>query len=63
MAPSLRDAIAFGVELASEHNAELVFVHVVPAVDLVPVMGFNLGGAFPMSPRCRTEHYSRMRLR
>ena len=44
------DAIAFGVELASEHNAELVFVHVVPAVDLVPVMGFNLGGAFPHEP-------------
>lgn len=44
------EAIAFGVELAAEHNAELVFVHVVPAVDLVPVMGFNLGGAFPHEP-------------
>jgi nucleotide-binding universal stress UspA family protein len=44
------EAVAFGVELAAEHNAELVFVHVVPAVDLVPVMGFNLGGAFPHEP-------------
>ena len=44
------EAIAFGVELAAEHDAELVFVHVVPAVDLVPVMGFNLGGAFPHEP-------------
>ena len=44
------EAVAFGVELAAEHTSELVIVHVVPAVDLVPMMGFNLGGAFPHEP-------------
>ena len=44
------EAVAFGVELAAEHEAELIFVHVVPAVDLAPVMGFGLGTAFPHEP-------------
>lgn len=46
--PSSTEAVAFGVELAAEHEAELVFVHVVPRLDVVPAAGFGaIGGAFP----------------
>ena len=52
--PSSADAIAFGVELTAEHEAELIFVHVVPRLDVIPVTGFGgIGGAFPHEP---TEH-------
>ena len=44
-------AIAFGVELASEHQAELIFVHVVSTIDPVPAIGFGgPGGALPHQP-------------
>lgn len=43
-------ASRFGVELAREHAAELVFVHVVPELDLVPATVFQIGGAFPREP-------------
>ena len=46
--PSSTEAVAFGVELAAEHAAELLFVHVVPTLDVVPARGFGaIGGAFP----------------
>ena len=46
--PSSTEAVAFGVELAAEHQAELIFVHVVPTLDVVPAVGFGaIGGAFP----------------
>ena len=46
--PSSIEAVAFGVELAAEHRAELVLVHVVPTLDVVPAAGFGaIGGAFP----------------
>ena len=51
--PSSAEAVAFGVELASEHEAELIFVHVVPALDIVPSSGFAIGGAFPHEPSKR----------
>lgn len=44
--PSSSEAVAFGLELAAEHDAELVFVHVVPTLDIVPATGFAIGGAF-----------------
>lgn len=44
------EAVAFAAELAGEHAAELIVVHVVPAVDIAPVLGFGLGGAFPHEP-------------
>lgn len=44
------EAVAFGAELAAEHAAELTVVHVVPALDIAPVMGFGLGAAFPHEP-------------
>jgi nucleotide-binding universal stress UspA family protein len=48
--PSSTEAVAFGVELASEHEAELIFVHVVPTLDVVPTTGFGMSGAFPHEP-------------
>ena len=49
--PSSAEAVAFGSELAVEQEAELIFVHVVPAFDVVPVAGFGgMGGAFPHEP-------------
>jgi nucleotide-binding universal stress UspA family protein len=45
--PSAMEAVAFGVELAVEHASELMFVHVVPLVDIVPAAGLApIGGAF-----------------
>jgi nucleotide-binding universal stress UspA family protein len=49
--PSSVEAVAFGVELATEHEAELIFVHVVPTLDVVPMTGFGGDGyAFPHEP-------------
>ena len=47
---SSTEAVRFGVELAAEHNAELIFVHAVPVLDVVPSTGFGLTGAFPHEP-------------
>ena len=43
--PAAQEAIEFGIELAQEHDAEVVFVHVVPSFDLVPLNGFGVAGA------------------
>jgi nucleotide-binding universal stress UspA family protein len=49
--PSSGEAVEFGVELAAEHDAELIFVHVVPALDVVPITGYGaLGGAVVHRP-------------
>jgi nucleotide-binding universal stress UspA family protein len=45
--PASTEAVEFGVELAAEHGAELIFVHVVPKLDVVPMTPFGIGGAFP----------------
>ena len=47
---SAAEALEFGIELATEHDAELILVHVVPAVDLVPFTGFGVSSAFPHEP-------------
>ena len=47
---SAAEAVEFGIELAAEHEAELILVHVVPALDIVPASGFGMGGAFPHEP-------------
>jgi nucleotide-binding universal stress UspA family protein len=45
---SSTEAVAFGVDLAAEHQSELIFVHVVPFLDVVPAMGFGgMSGALP----------------
>jgi nucleotide-binding universal stress UspA family protein len=48
--PSAAEAVQFGIELAAEHDAELVFAHVVPEFDLVPATVFQIGGVFPHDP-------------
>jgi nucleotide-binding universal stress UspA family protein len=44
---SATEAVEFGIELAAENEAELILVHVVPVLDIVPAAGFGIGGAFP----------------
>lgn len=51
---SAADAIGFAIEFASAHEAELLFVHVVPTLDLVAPLGLEDSGiALPHEP---TEH-------
>ena len=52
--PAAREAVEFGVELAAEHDAAIVLVHVVPRTDLVGGFGI-LGavGAVPHEPGAR----------
>ena len=45
--PASQEAVEFGVELAEEQDAAVVFVHVVPVVDRVPISGFGMVGALP----------------
>ena len=47
---SAADAVEFGVELAAEHDAAVIFVHVAVATDVIPVSGFGLIGAAPRVP-------------
>jgi len=52
--PAAMEAVAFGVERAAEHDSELFFLHVVPALDVVPAYGFGaLSAASPHEP---SEH-------
>ncbi len=39
---SAEQAVEFGLELAAEQEAEPIFVHVVPAVDVLPAGGFGV---------------------
>ena len=45
--PASEEAVEFGVELAGEQDAAVVFVHVVPLVDRIPMSSFGLVGAMP----------------
>jgi nucleotide-binding universal stress UspA family protein len=48
--PSSAEAVDFGVELAAEHEATVIFVHVAPALDVVPMAGFGMTGGIPRVP-------------
>ena len=48
--PSAREAAAFGLELAADHESTATFVLVVPALDVVPCYGFGLTGAVRHTP-------------
>ena len=54
--PSAAEATAFGVELAAEHEAELMLVHVVPVYDVYPSYGPWLGGAVLHEPSETDRH-------
>ena len=43
--PSADEAVEFGLELAADQGTPVTFVHVVPALDVVPMSGFGLTGA------------------
>ncbi len=47
---SSAEAIDFGLELAAEESADVIFVHVAPAVDVLPVAGYGFGGGSPHGP-------------
>ena len=52
--PASTEATHFGLELAAEEHAAVVFVHVAPARDVVPTMGgFGMTGTLPHE---MTEH-------
>jgi len=50
--PAANEAVDLGLELAAAEHARAVAVHVVPAMDLVPVSGFGVAscGAVPHQP-------------
>ena len=41
--PSAIEAVEYGLELADEQGAELIFVHVAPAMDVLPAVGIGAG--------------------
>src|SRR6185295_2200248 len=49
-----QDAISFAVDLASDDSWQVVFVHVIPTIDVAPAFGIgDLGVALPHVP---SEH-------
>ena len=51
--PTSQEAIEFGIELAEEEDAAVVFVHVVPLMDRVPMSVIGMVGALSHEP---SEH-------
>ena len=51
--PASQEAVEFGVELAEEHDADVMFAHVVQPLDVVPTTGFGAVGAWPHEPSQR----------
>jgi nucleotide-binding universal stress UspA family protein len=47
---SSAEAVDFGIELATEHEAKVIFVHVAPELEIVPVASFGMAGAIPRIP-------------
>jgi len=45
--PSAQEAVEFGLELAEEQHAGVVFVHVAPGLDVVPSPGFGWTAGVP----------------
>ncbi len=48
--PSSAEAVEFGLELAAEEQAQVIFVHVAPAVDVLPVAGYSFGAGNAHAP-------------
>ena len=48
--PASQEAVEFGVELAEDQDAAVVFVHVVSLMDRVPMSSFGMVGALPHEP-------------
>jgi len=58
---SSAEAVEFGVELAVEHAARVVFVHVAPALDVLPILSTGMGGAAARVPH-KLDDYDRSSL-
>ncbi len=54
--PSSTHAIRLAVELASEHRSEVLFVHVVPTLDVAPAAGSDEVGAALPPERTEQDH-------
>ena len=51
------EAVEFGLELAAEHEAKVIFVHVAPALDVLPEVayGMGMGGAVVRVPHIESS--------
>jgi nucleotide-binding universal stress UspA family protein len=47
---SSAEAVEFGIELAAEHEAKVIFVHVAPSSDVIPEAAYGMGGVVPRMP-------------
>jgi nucleotide-binding universal stress UspA family protein len=52
---SSAEAVEFGVDLAAEREAAVIFVHVAAVADIVPVSGIGMIGAAPRVPHVVDE--------
>ena len=57
---SALEAVEYGLELASDQDAEPIFVHVAPATEVLPVTGFGMGG--PVSVPHELDEHDRQAL-
>ena len=48
------EAVEFGLELAAEHEAKVIFVHVAPPLDAIPEASYGFGGAVAHMPHVLT---------
>ena len=58
--PAALQAVELGLDLAEEHGAQVTFVHVAPAADVLPVAGFGMAG--PVSVPHRLDEHDRTSL-
>jgi nucleotide-binding universal stress UspA family protein len=58
--PAALQAVELGLELAEEHSAQVTFVHVAPAADVLPVTGFAMAG--PVSVPHEVDEHDRASL-
>jgi nucleotide-binding universal stress UspA family protein len=49
------EAVDFGIELAAEEDASVIFVHVAPAFDVIPMQGFGMSAVIPHVPHVLDE--------
>jgi nucleotide-binding universal stress UspA family protein len=48
--PASQEAVELGLTLAADKDAQAIVVHVIPQVDVVPVLPFAVGAALPHEP-------------
>jgi nucleotide-binding universal stress UspA family protein len=53
---SSAEAVAVGLELAADNEAAVIFVHVAPATDVLPMAGYGMAGAVPYVSHEVTEY-------